>query len=84
MRRQTFLSTDSFKKFLISEESLKKTSSGHGTNLNVLFPFELRIEPNNYEGYGMFNRSGKVIKCEEIHFSFCLLAKKPKNCEVEY
>ena len=73
------LSADSYKKLLISDKSFKKLHLDIEEIYKSSFSFGLRIEPDNYGGYGLFNRSGKVIKCGEIKVAVGLLAKKPKK-----
>ena len=77
------LSADSYKKLLISDKSFKKLHLDMEEIYKSSFSFGLRIEPDNYGGYGLFNRSGKVIKCGEIKFAVGLIAKKPKNREID-
>ena len=56
------LSADSYKKLLISDKSFKKLHLDMEEIYKSSFSFGLRIEPDNYGGYGLFNRSGKVEK----------------------
>ena len=74
------LSADSYKKLLISDKSFKKPHLDMEEIYKSSFSFGLRID---YGGYGLFNRSGKVIKCGEKKVAVGLLAKKPKNREID-
>ena len=66
-------SDNHFKRFHQDLEEVYKCSFNAG----------FRNEPDNFGGYCLINRSGKTIKCGEVNVNVGLLAKKPKDREID-
>ena len=53
------------------------------TDYKCSFNAKFRVETDNFGGYSLINCSGKTIKRGEINVAVGLLAKKPKDCEID-
>ena len=72
------ISKDSYLDLMNSDNHFKKLHQDLEEVYKCSFNAGFRIEPDNFGGYCLINRSGKTIKCGEIEVAVGLLAKSRK------
>ena len=77
------ISKNSYIDLMNSDNHFKRLHQDLEEVYKCSFNAGFRIEPDNFGGYCLIDRSGKTIKCGEINVAVCLLAKKPKDCEID-
>ena len=77
------ISKDSYLALMNSDNHFKKLHQDLEEVYKCSFNAGFRIEPDNFGGFCLINRSGKTIKCGETEVAVGLLAKKPKDREID-
>ena len=77
------ISKNSYIDLMNSDNHFKRLHQDSEEVYKYSFNAGFRIEPDNFGGYCLINRSGKTIKCGEINVAVGLLAKKPKDREID-
>ena len=77
------ISEDSYIALMNSDNNSKRLHQDLEEVYKCSFNAGFRIEPDNFGGYCLINRSVETIECGEINVAVGLLAKKPKDREVD-
>ena len=77
------ISKNSYMDLMNSDNHFKRLHQDLEEVYKCSFNAGFRIEPDSFGGYCLINRSGKTIKCGEINVAVGLLAKKPKDREID-
>ena len=77
------ISKNSYMDLMKSDNNFKRLHQDLEEVYKCSFNAGFRIEPDNFGGYCLINRSGKTIKCGELNVAVGLLAKKPKYREID-
>ena len=75
----TLMSQEEFKALENGNRNFKKLCLDVRTIYSAAYNDGFRIEPDNFGGFCLRNRSGKTLPTGELKNTVGLLAKKPKN-----